>query len=406
MEASGSLAGGDPLSALPDCLLHEIMSRMKARQVVQTCVLSTRWRHLWRSVPCLDVDQNEFKVGGVVSGDKAWETFEDFTDNLLLRLDIATLDSFRLHVARERYRFIDFGTAAARWIRRAIKYCPPATQRDGLISKSWRLRRLHISNVNLDDSFGRHVSLGCGFLEDLVLENCGYNLRGFTSQTLKKLVLKDCSLSRLSEITAPALESLAIKGGCTGLAVKAPAVARLFLAVSFDHFRDSFSLDEMPSLAKASIHLRDDRAMEYCQLIGSELDIIRSVSNVTSLELSGFGTMVLGKGSRKFPEFRNLRTLLMNNCDLSDSFNTLGHFLRNSPNLEKLRLKLCKFSSDSKKVKGRIMSKSKIIPSFQCVNLKLTEIIYKDDDSSKLAELLLDVLGNLQENYVKLIKVE
>jgi hypothetical protein len=39
---TGSLAGGgDRLSALPDCLLHEIMSRMRARQVVQMCVLST-----------------------------------------------------------------------------------------------------------------------------------------------------------------------------------------------------------------------------------------------------------------------------------------------------------------------------------------------------------------------------
>ncbi|CAN6275757.1 unnamed protein product [Urochloa humidicola] len=47
--------GGDWLSALPDEILHEI----KARQVVQTCVLSRRWRHLWRSVSCLDIVQKE-----------------------------------------------------------------------------------------------------------------------------------------------------------------------------------------------------------------------------------------------------------------------------------------------------------------------------------------------------------
>jgi len=38
----GGLTGGDRLSSLPDCLIHHIMSFMKARQVVQTCVLSTR----------------------------------------------------------------------------------------------------------------------------------------------------------------------------------------------------------------------------------------------------------------------------------------------------------------------------------------------------------------------------
>uniref|UniRef100_A0A8R7U1I5 F-box domain-containing protein n=1 Tax=Triticum urartu TaxID=4572 RepID=A0A8R7U1I5_TRIUA len=50
----------DRLSALPNDLLHAVLSRLKARQVVRTCVLSARWRHLWRSVPCLRIDQREF----------------------------------------------------------------------------------------------------------------------------------------------------------------------------------------------------------------------------------------------------------------------------------------------------------------------------------------------------------
>ncbi|RLM66614.1 hypothetical protein C2845_PM16G08280 [Panicum miliaceum] len=50
--SSSSLTGGDRLSSLPDRLIHHILSFMKARQVVRTCVLSTRWKHLWRSVPC------------------------------------------------------------------------------------------------------------------------------------------------------------------------------------------------------------------------------------------------------------------------------------------------------------------------------------------------------------------
>ena len=59
----GSSAGDlDRLSALPDSLLHAIMSFLKARQAVQTCVLATRWRHLWRSLPCLDIDQDEFRA--------------------------------------------------------------------------------------------------------------------------------------------------------------------------------------------------------------------------------------------------------------------------------------------------------------------------------------------------------
>jgi hypothetical protein len=108
----GSSAGGpDRLSALPDCLLHIIMSSLKARQAVQTCVLSTRWRHLWRTVPCLDIDIVEFrtKAAAVHASDddstdpdsdksKGWDEFEDFTVNLMLRCNIALLDSFRLDI--------------------------------------------------------------------------------------------------------------------------------------------------------------------------------------------------------------------------------------------------------------------------------------------------------------------
>jgi hypothetical protein len=46
--------------------------------------------------------------------------------------------------------------------------------------------------------------------------------------------------------------------------------------------------------------------------------------------------------TEEFPEFQNLRTLLLEKCDLSDNFQTLGHFLQHSPNLEKLTLEYCK----------------------------------------------------------------
>jgi hypothetical protein len=67
--AAGGSTGGDPdrLSALLDSLLHAIMSLLKAWQAVQTCMLSTRWRHLWRSVSCLDVDHDEFRTAATAT---------------------------------------------------------------------------------------------------------------------------------------------------------------------------------------------------------------------------------------------------------------------------------------------------------------------------------------------------
>ncbi|GJN02868.1 hypothetical protein PR202_ga20257 [Eleusine coracana subsp. coracana] len=232
--ASSDILAGDRLSALPDCIIHHIMSFMKARQVVQTCVLSTRWTNLWRSVLCLDVDEEEFRnQGRDYTMDEELEKFEDFTDHLLIpnNISISSLDMFRLHVT-DRYRS---GKQSAKWIRHGVKYSTraPDIQVKGLSSNSWRIKRLHLSNVHLDDNFTKHVSSGCPYLECLEL--------------------------------------------------KAPAVAYLFLALNRDQFEvaGGVSIDEMPFLVKASVDLQGILCKNQTKLLGS-------FSNVTSLELLRF----------------------------------------------------------------------------------------------------------------------
>jgi hypothetical protein len=76
-----STSAEDRLSALPDALVQTILSFLKAHQVVQTSVLAKRWRHLWRSVPNLDIDLPDFN-----SKIKDWELvrpgYENFTDSV------------------------------------------------------------------------------------------------------------------------------------------------------------------------------------------------------------------------------------------------------------------------------------------------------------------------------------
>ncbi|OEL20995.1 hypothetical protein BAE44_0017988 [Dichanthelium oligosanthes] len=111
--------GGDRLSALLDNLLHEIMSRMKARQMVQTCVMSRRWRRLWPSVPCLAIDQEEFTAGTGYVGILEACKFEGFALNLLKSVSIAHLDTFQLHI--NSYYYPDDDRSVTRCIRREIK---------------------------------------------------------------------------------------------------------------------------------------------------------------------------------------------------------------------------------------------------------------------------------------------
>lgn len=52
----------DRLSDLPDCVLLHIMSFLKTFRAVQTCVLSKRWKNLWKHLPFLTLQSSNFKV--------------------------------------------------------------------------------------------------------------------------------------------------------------------------------------------------------------------------------------------------------------------------------------------------------------------------------------------------------
>ncbi|CAN6372811.1 unnamed protein product [Urochloa humidicola] len=476
--------GADHLSALPDCLLHTNMSFLKARQVVQTCVLSSRWRHLWRSVPCLDIDFDEFRAdvaespdldnihdpdndghssdsdGGSSgtnhdssdsedSGDsentndssesdidnsssssssssfghnvvdkekeKEWEGFEDFTVNLLQHCNVAQLDAFRLHIGRGTAPW--FGDKqVAGWLRRAMKYCTPdpAPQRKGLSSGYWLLKRLHLCYVILDDRFEEHVRTVCHCLEDLELEDCKCGIiQSITSHSLKTLVLKRCRWRNLKEITCPKLKTLVIDGGSNvsfrPMVILAPAVAYLHLAVNVNRFYGGISMNEMPSLAKSLIYLHGHIYSGPLGFGGDQFKLLRSVFNVTSLELCGVGTTVLGK-EPTFQEFKNLRSLVLGNCDLSDDFRTLRFFLQNSPYLEKLTLRCCQFPKYCKEKKGTPEQNKTSSSEFRgldsvCENLKV-EIVYKHGDACQFVKFLLHASGNLLKSNIKLTKVK
>ncbi|XP_058733919.1 F-box/LRR-repeat protein 13-like [Vicia villosa] len=51
----------DRLSDLPDCLLLHILSYLNSIHAVQTCILSTRWRHLWKHIPTVKLKHSTVK---------------------------------------------------------------------------------------------------------------------------------------------------------------------------------------------------------------------------------------------------------------------------------------------------------------------------------------------------------
>jgi len=52
----------DRLSDLPEEVLLHILSLLDTKQAVQSCVLSTRWRHLWKRIPTLKLYASSFST--------------------------------------------------------------------------------------------------------------------------------------------------------------------------------------------------------------------------------------------------------------------------------------------------------------------------------------------------------
>ncbi|KAL6868169.1 hypothetical protein ACP4OV_015014 [Aristida adscensionis] len=107
---ASAAAGGaarDRLGALPDALIHHVMSFLEARQAVRTCVLARRWRHLWRAMPAVRVTQAFAPA----------RRLRRFLDHLLLLRDRSNLDSFLLEFAA--FPEADDAAYVNLWIRHA-----------------------------------------------------------------------------------------------------------------------------------------------------------------------------------------------------------------------------------------------------------------------------------------------
>ncbi|PNX80319.1 F-box/LRR-repeat protein [Trifolium pratense] len=52
----------DRLSDLPDSVLLHILSFLNTKHVVRTCILSTRWKHLWKRTPAVTLYTSRFSI--------------------------------------------------------------------------------------------------------------------------------------------------------------------------------------------------------------------------------------------------------------------------------------------------------------------------------------------------------
>ncbi|KAF8772389.1 hypothetical protein HU200_005792 [Digitaria exilis] len=278
---------GDRLSALPEELLHSIMSFLMARQTVQTSVLARRWKDLWRSTPCLNIDHREFAGGGggaalsgCSAGQSAWSKLHGFTSSLLKSHHAPVLEKFQLHVGAYHS-----APAVDGWIRRGARCRPAALEIAAANQCGWltpclapaapcRLTRMSLCRVRLDGGFAEHLRSGCPVLEDLVLTGCHCAFYEIVSNTLRSLTIDCCQCASPSKVSRT---------------VTAPALASFRLIVPIHASHDAFLVNggcsSGPELQATITVTREDpygasKSMSTFRLLGS-------LCNVTTLELWG-----------------------------------------------------------------------------------------------------------------------
>ncbi|VAH84615.1 unnamed protein product [Triticum turgidum subsp. durum] len=182
----------DRLSTLPEDVILRLLSFLPSRQAVRTCVLATRWRTLWKSVPALRIDETESETYGI--GDD----LNHFINSLLRNRDQAPLHEceFLIHHG--------FGTKDSPqdfelWLRYAIS-CKVRVLRFEILSRddylmisagtliSQHLTRLFLHFVGIED-FSLDV-LSCQSLEVLDMELCIISIWTIFPKSLRHLRIR------------------------------------------------------------------------------------------------------------------------------------------------------------------------------------------------------------------------
>ncbi|RCV43509.1 hypothetical protein SETIT_9G299400v2 [Setaria italica] len=221
----GRVPGADCwINALPDGVLLRAISFLDARQLVQTCVLSRRWRHLWRSVPRINATRHEFD-GMADSEEERDVLFKKFTSGFLVLRNPVPLDEFRLcYYMPDPLESVDpdaDSEDANLWIRHALQSNARSVKVEiwddrlhlnPAVFASKCLTSLQLSSVMLFHGFFRNLQTGCTALERLLLSDCAIDDDEITSQTLKVLSIGDSTEFTFDEQLSISIPSLCYLG--------------------------------------------------------------------------------------------------------------------------------------------------------------------------------------------------
>ncbi|KAL4563327.1 hypothetical protein LXL04_027368 [Taraxacum kok-saghyz] len=205
----------DRISALPDCLLLEILSRLPTtKSAIKTGILSKRWKQIWTLLPVL--------IFKCTVDNRTPSDFVSFVDKTLTQCRQLKLGKLVLST----YRDIQFQPQLSNWIRYAIS-CNVEELRLSLKSADSRVKFEFDQNFFISSCFTDMALVGCVLNPTGAI--CWKNLKTFYidhtnldedmienilsgSPVLETLVLDSCYGFKLIDITSKSVKNLVFTG--------------------------------------------------------------------------------------------------------------------------------------------------------------------------------------------------
>ncbi|KAL0709730.1 hypothetical protein Bca4012_016708 [Brassica carinata] len=352
VSSSSVREGKDLISLLPEPLLCHILCFLTTEQAVWTSVLSSRWRHLWKWVPRLELDSFDFPNDKAciehihkslaLQGKPYLREFKLTIDHdvfdgeaslyepCLGRVDIRKLETFQIKNKLGRGGFDDFRT------RLTLSMC------EALVCL-----KLHFVRLNEFES----LSLPClkiMFLEDVVLPSDAAAEALISSspvlEVLKICLSKDDFVVAL-RVCSPSLKSFTLKRvepvypRGRSVVIDAPKLEYLSLT-DFYHFR-SFEITSMAESLKVDIDVEFELMTDYLSEQKIIYNLLSNFSGVKVMTISWRTLLFIHSSPQTnfLPKFHGLTRLHATMC-LNASTELLPILLKSCPNLKHFTLEL------------------------------------------------------------------
>ncbi|KAL7249352.1 hypothetical protein ACSBR1_011501 [Camellia fascicularis] len=346
----------DQISNLPDCILHHILSFLPTKDVVATCLLSTRWKYLWSSVPILDFDDSllySSEVNDLYPPEMT--CFMNFVERVLLFHDGSSMKKFRLSC-----RVCFNASRIHAWVSAAIKHKVQELDLCLFVEEPFilpccvfccesltavkiemncvlelptcvsfpRLKTLYLALVTfLDDDSTQKLLSSCPVLQELTILDCDW-------MNLKRISVSIPTLKSLTIDDLPYFGSADELNGCQ---IKIDAANLIFLTYS-GYLLNEIFLFNLSSLVNASIYvpIMCERQKEIAY---RAVNLLRGLNSVKSMRISTGAIESLFLADNvldRLPIFQKLTYLELSVEIEKHIVKKLMNLLQYSPNLESL----------------------------------------------------------------------